>query len=108
MMCRHTGKPITDPAAHFAQSLQDLLTTRRGERVMQPLYGTNLLELMARTIDSDLLLDVASESAGAIDKWLPEINVQRVNVVPQREQVTIEVYWSMTALAAQQITRVEF
>lgn len=78
-MNRNTGREISD-IEHLKQSLRDLLTTAKGTRIMRADYGSNLPRLIDMPVNNDLILDIISETADAIDKWEPRIKVTQVNI----------------------------
>ena len=61
-------------------NLINLLLTKRGERVMQPDFGTGLEELLFEQMDNDFeerLRDTITES---VNYWLPYINIEEIEV----------------------------
>lgn len=61
-------------------NLRNLLLTKRGERVMQPEFGTGLHSLLFEPMDSqfeDRLIDTISES---VNFWLPYIDIEEIEV----------------------------
>lgn len=102
---RNTGKLISGKE-HLRQSLQDLLTTPKGTRIMRADYGSNLPRLVDMPINSELVLDLMAETAGAIQDWEPRFKVTQVDVttitvssivlavsgryLPDGEEITIE------------------
>jgi len=62
-------------------NLLNLLATKRGERVMQPLFGSGLQELLFEQMGDDFeqrLLDTLTES---VNYWLPYINISDVDIL---------------------------
>lgn len=78
-MNRETGREITG-VSHLRQSLQDLLTTRKGTRIMRAEYGSDLPELVDLPVNSELVIDIIAETAAAIEKWERRISVTEVKV----------------------------
>lgn len=76
---RNTGKMI-DGIDHLRQSLQDLLTTPKGSRLMRGDYGSDIPRLVDLPVNSELVIDIISETAGAIMKWEPRLQVEDVQV----------------------------
>jgi phage baseplate assembly protein W len=68
---RETGAEISVPWEHCAQSIADILTTRIGERVMRRDYGSELLDLIDRPAENDLVLECTMAIGTALDKWEP-------------------------------------
>ncbi len=75
----NTGQRI-EGLAHLRQSIRDILTTRKGTRVMRRAYGSNLPDLIDAPINGDTILDIVAETVTAIAEWEPRIDVRRVIV----------------------------
>lgn len=76
---RNTGKMIGG-VEHLRQSLQDLLTTPKGTRIMRADYGSEIPRLVDMPVNADTLVDIIAESAGAIMKWEKRFSVSEVRV----------------------------
>lgn len=63
------------------QSMHMILTTRKGERVMMPEYGSNLPLLVYEPNDAFLEVQLREETATALARWEPRIKVLRVDIV---------------------------
>jgi phage baseplate assembly protein W len=71
---------MVEQEADIRASLQTLLTTRRGERVMIPLYGCNMSELVFGSLDTrtrTLMIDVIKT---AVLYHEPRISVESVRL----------------------------
>ncbi len=73
-----TGEPL-DGLDHLRQSIWDILTTRRGERIMRPEYGSNFQEFVDRPVNPMFLLDLYYECVVAIHRWEPRARVVRIS-----------------------------
>jgi len=71
--------------ADIASSLEILLTTSPGERVMIPDYGCNLDELVFEALDTTTKTLVADKIESAILYFEPRIDVEKVNLDSSRE-----------------------
>ncbi|WP_417262626.1 GPW/gp25 family protein [Celeribacter sp.] len=78
-MSRTYGNLMT-AEAHLVQSIQDILTTPVGSRVMRPTYGSALPELIDAPMNGETLVDVFAATAEAIDAWEPRYELTRVTV----------------------------
>ncbi len=61
-------------------NLKNLLLTKRGERVMQPEFGTGLEALLFEPMDDSFetkLTDVITET---VNYWLPYINIEEIDI----------------------------
>ena len=67
------------------QSLDILLSTSLGERVMQPKYGANLEQFVFEPINSSLILQLTDVVRTAILYHEARIELQRVNIQTDRQ-----------------------
>jgi phage baseplate assembly protein W len=79
MMSRDTGLTL-DVMSHIRQSIQDILTTPLGTRVMRREYGSLLFALTDAPMDRVTVLDIIQASISAIRRWEPRVAVDRVQV----------------------------
>ncbi|GAB1402886.1 GPW/gp25 family protein [Lentimicrobium sp.] len=80
----------------IASSLEVLLGTMRGERVMLPQYGCNLDELVFENLDTRMKTLMADKIESAILYHEPRIELEKVQLDDSREQegvVLIEVIY---------------
>lgn len=75
-MSRIDGKTLTN-YAHIQQSIEDILTTPLGSRVMRRDYGITL-DLIDQPANGRTMLRLYSEIIRALTKWEPRITVKRV------------------------------
>jgi hypothetical protein len=66
--------------ADIASSLEILLTTRPGERVMLPAYGCNLEELMFESLDTRIKTLMVDKVESAILYHEPRILLEQVRI----------------------------
>ncbi|CRM58860.1 baseplate wedge subunit [Pseudomonas sp. 24 E 1] len=76
-MNRETGGAITD-LGHIGQSIEDILTTRIGTRIMRREYGSLLPELVDHPFNDATRLRVYAGSVMALMRWEPRISLSRV------------------------------
>lgn len=74
-----TGQPIAG-LEHLRQSIRDILTTRKGTRVMCREYGSRLPELVDRPVNPALNMDVYAATAEALARWEPRIELTKVRI----------------------------
>ena len=60
-------------------NIKNLLLTRRGERLGNPTFGTNLLSLVFEPINDDPQNSIEEEIRGSIAEFLPAVKVRSVN-----------------------------
>jgi uncharacterized protein len=71
--------------ADIASSLEVLLQTARGERVMLPQYGCNLDELIFESLDTRMKTLMTDKIESAILYHEPRIELEKVNLDESRE-----------------------
>lgn len=64
----------------LASSVKMLLTTKKGERIMQPEYGTNLSLILFEFQGNGIESMVQQEIVDAITKWEPRVSLQFLTV----------------------------
>lgn len=72
-----TGRALPT-LAHLRQSIQDILTTPIGSRIMRREYGSLLFALVDAPLDRATVLDLIQATASAIGRWEPRVRVERV------------------------------
>lgn len=77
---RRSGRLLTD-WAHVQQSIEVILTTPLGSRVMRRDFGSELYELVDRKMTSRLVLALYAASAVAIRRWEPRFRLTRASVI---------------------------
>ncbi len=76
------GIALTSSARNIEQSIEIILETSPGERVMRPEFGSRIHELVFAPHDvvtEGLVIHYVVE---ALDQWEPRIQVQEVDVLP--------------------------
>ena len=79
------GVAMLEEEADVASSLQVLLSTTPGERVLQPLYGCNMSELLFESIDTRLKTLMVDKVESAILYYEPRVQLESVNIDDSRE-----------------------
>ena len=78
---RHTGSvKMLEDEADIDSSLEILLSTRLGERIMLPDYGCNLDEMLFNPVDLTLKTYVADMIETAILYYEPRIDVNKIEI----------------------------
>ena len=76
---------IVEQEADIASSLEILLGTTRGERVMLPQYGCNLDELIFENLNTRMKTLMTDKIESAILYHEPRIELEKVNLNDSRE-----------------------
>jgi len=78
-LSRITAREI-DFDAHLAQSVNDILSTPKGSRVMRRGYGSDLPQLIDAPMNGETVVDLFMATAEAIDAWEPRLKLIRVEI----------------------------
>ena len=71
------------------ENLKSLLLTRVGERLMQPTFGTNLLNIIFEPNLSDLKEDITDLLTAPINYWIPSITIESVDIITNEDDPTM-------------------
>ena len=74
---RRTGRPLAS-FAHALQSVEVIISTRIGSRVMRRTFGGGVAELLGRAVTPSLFAAFQQLVATAIDTYEPRFRVRRV------------------------------
>ena len=85
------GVVMAEEAEDIRQSLQILLSTRVGERIMQPKYGCNMERLLFEPLNTTLQTYMEDLIRTAILYFEPRILLNAVTLLPQPNEGRIEV-----------------
>ena len=61
-------------------NIKNLLLTKRGERVMQPEFGSGLQEVLFEFNDDDLSEKIETTITTAIERWIPSVSIESILV----------------------------
>ena len=76
---------MLEQEADIASSLEVLLSTAQGERVMLPQYGCNMEELVFESLDTRMKTLMADKIESAILYHEPRIELEKVHLDDSRE-----------------------
>ena len=65
--------------------LMHLLLTNKGERLYLPDFGTNLRQYLFEPNASNVSLDIKDEIQATIDKFIPNLKIDRLEVIPSQQ-----------------------
>ena len=91
MSLTHTMRdlePNTDGKA-IQNSLTNIFTFRKGERILEPEFGSNLYEFLYEPINDILLQKIGQEAITMIERWEPRVEVIDVVVTPYYDTNTV-------------------
>lgn len=85
---------LTDKVEDIEKSLQILLTTSIGERLMQPRYGCNMEDLLFESLDTATKTIITDRIKTAILFFEPRIEAKKIELNTQNElegEITVEI-----------------
>jgi uncharacterized protein len=78
-------------------NIKNILLTKKLERIMNPGFGSGLQELLFEQNDDFLISDITDSINDAVEKWLPYVSIENINVTSTNEQKDKnEIYVSIT------------
>ncbi len=75
----NTGATI-EGVEHLKQSIQDILTTPIGSRLMRRNYGSGLFRLIDRPLNGPLIAEIQTAVISALAAYEPRIKIHQVEV----------------------------
>ena len=107
-MDRENGRLIggTD---HLRQSIRDILTTTKGERLICRDYGANLIDYLDQPLTDHLTLEIMSAVANALHAFEPRLTLTKVGLVARdspsgRLTLRLEGTYAEEAFVVEEIT----
>jgi phage baseplate assembly protein W len=79
------GVEVTEKVLDIQRSLEILLSTKVGERVMQPKYGCNMDELVFESLDTTTKTIIKEKIQTAILYFEPRIDVKKIEMNTDNE-----------------------
>ena len=87
-MDRETGKRISDHE-HLRQSIEMILNTPIGSRVMRPGFGSELPKYVAAPMTPTTELRIYAATIDALNKWEPRLLSERVEIISRSADGTL-------------------
>lgn len=78
-------RTIYDINQQATENLKTLLLTRKGERYMEPEFGTELLSIVFLPNISELKQNISEILNSAISYWLPYITIETLDILTAEE-----------------------
>ena len=79
-MNRFDGRGLSE-SQHISQSIQDILTTPLGSRVMRRDYGSSIFELIDQPQSAAIKLQIMAAAVIALTRWEPRIRITEIEVI---------------------------
>jgi phage baseplate assembly protein W len=89
----------SDSQRAIKADLMHLLLTRKGQRLYNPDFGTNLLQYIFEPNDTANLTDIKNEVTNSVKKYLPRLNIKDITVTPNEDNeyvATIRLDYTIT------------
>jgi len=71
---------------HTKANLVNVLSTKKGERIGRPEFGTNLETLLFEPLSEQLRDEIRQEIEGAVERFLPYVEIKNLNVQRNEDQ----------------------
>ncbi|MEM1256870.1 MAG: GPW/gp25 family protein [Cyanobacteria bacterium P01_H01_bin.21] len=85
------GLQLSNIYRNLEESIVIILSTRLGERVYRPDFGSRLHELVFASLSDDTLLLAQIYAREAIQKWEPRVTVEAVTAVPTPDAASLNI-----------------
>jgi phage baseplate assembly protein W len=79
-MTSNTFNQTYDNLVQLKSNVRNLLLTKKGERIGQPNFGTNLHRLLFEPNDDSLEDKIFQAVDSAIRLWLPQLSINEINI----------------------------
>ena len=81
-MNRNNGTALTG-LDHLKQSIQDILTTPKGSRVMRREYGSDIFKLIDQPVNDEWRVDMYAAVTEALDRWEPRVEIESIDITKE-------------------------
>lgn len=90
-MSANDGSPILDETTYLRQSIQDIIKTPIGQRIMRRNYGSNLMELIDTPLNEYSVLQIQASVANALLQQEKNIALKKVSIQQAFSEVKINI-----------------
>ena len=89
-------------------NFKNLLLTRKGERIMQPNFGTNIYDLLFENNTQDIRSTIKKTLIKDVNFWLPYITINDVKLVTSADlhQLTIAIHFQVSTVGSNLVINV--
>jgi phage baseplate assembly protein W len=89
-------------------NFKNLLLTRKGERIMQPNFGTNIYNLLFENNTQDIRSTIKKTLTKDVNFWLPYITINDIKLVTSADmhQLTIAIHFQVTTVGSNLVINV--
>lgn len=85
MMNKNTGGMLQTVLESISQSIDDIITTPIGSRIMRREYGSLIFELLDQPINDSLVLKCYSAIYTAVSRWEDRISISTIKMTGTKE-----------------------
>jgi phage baseplate assembly protein W len=75
----------SDDNSAIKSDLMHLILTRKGQRLYNPDFGTNLLQFIFEPNDNITLVQIKEEITTVVKKYLPKLQINNISVDPSED-----------------------
>ena len=104
----HSGVALADDGVDIAQSLEILLSTRIGERLLEPRYGCDLTRFIFEPLDTTLATHIKELVRNAILYFEPRIKLESVDLNVNPNEGRLEILLSYLIASTNERTNMVF
>jgi len=87
-------------------NLKNLLLTRKGERMMQPNFGTNIYDSLFEPNTEFLIDDLKNSLTEDIELWLPYIVLNRIDAIRNEHDINLRIVFQVSETGANLVINV--
>lgn len=88
----HTTKEVLEDAETIYQSMFNLLSVRRGQRLFNPTYGTNLEDILHTLINEGTPVLIEREVNEAVQLFEPRVRLNDTNTFIRQDPDNLHVF----------------
>jgi len=92
VMSNNTFELAYDNLTALKSNLTNLLSTKRGERLIQPLFGTNLHTFIFEHQSDELNEKIFKEIESTVAFWIPQVSIQQIELSSSQDQLDKGIY----------------
>lgn len=103
MINRESGRALEKELDSIRQSIEDILGTPIGTRLMRREYGSLLAELLDQPINNGLVLKCYSAIYTAINRWEDRISISQINMFSVKDNGLVFNIEGVSPMSGQQM-----
>lgn len=92
VMSNNTFELAYDNLTALKSNLTNLLSTKRGERLAQPLFGTNLHTFIFENQSDELNEKIFKEIESSVAFWIPQVSISQIELSSSPDELEKGIY----------------